>query len=146
MGNEMILLVEDNKDERDLAILAFKQTKVPVQLVTVPNGEEALEFLLPADSGAHGKDQIKIVLLDLKLPKIDGMDVLRRIRGNSRTRYLPVAILSSSLEPADLIECYRLGANSYLRKPVSFPEFLELAQRIVGYWVQFNQTAAADGA
>jgi two-component system response regulator len=142
----MILLVEDNDDDRDLANLAFKQAKVAGRLLAVADGEQALTFLLPAEGGARDKDETKVVLLDLKLPKIDGFEVLRRLRADRRTRYLPVVILSSSMEQADLIECYRLGANSYLRKPVNFPDFVELAERVGSYWLKFNQTVPAHAA
>jgi two-component system response regulator len=142
----MILLVEDNDDDRDLALLAFKQAKVAGELVAVADGEQALEILLPGDGNTQGKGEPKLVLLDLKLPKVDGFEVLRRVRADSRTRYLPVVILTSSLEQADLIECYRLGANSYLRKPVNFLDFVELAERIGSYWIRFNQIPPAHAA
>jgi two-component system response regulator len=142
----MILLVEDNDDDRDLAVLAFKQARVPDEVVAVADGEQALEILLPAGVRAQGKGEPRLVLLDLKLPKVDGTEVLQRVRADPRTRYLPVVILTSSLEQADLIECYRLGANSYLRKPVSFLNFVELAQLIGTYWLKFNQTPPAYAA
>lgn len=135
----MILLVEDNDDDRDLALLAFKQAKVPGELVAVADGEQALQFLLPAREEAQGRMGVGLVLLDLKLPKIDGLEVLRRIRAHPGTRYLPVVVLTSSLEEADLIESYRLGANSYLRKPVNFHDFVELAAAIGSYWGKFHQ-------
>jgi len=142
----MILLVEDNDDDRDLAVLAFKQAKFPGDLVAAADGEQALKILLSEGGAAPGKSEPKLVLLDLKLPKVDGLEVLRRIRAASRTRYLPVVILTSSLEQTDLIECYRLGANSYLRKPVNFLDFVELAKRIGSYWVKFNQIPPAYAA
>ena len=145
---DLLVLVEDNDDDRDLALLAFKQAKVPGELVAVADGEQALAFLLSDGGGApgKGKGEPKVVLLDLKLPKVDGLEVLRRIRADSRTRYLPVVILTSSLEQADLIESYRLGANSYLRKPVNFLDFVELAERIGSYWGKFNQIPPANAA
>lgn len=143
---DLLVLVEDNDDDRDLALLAFKQAKVPGELVAVADGEQALEFLLSERGAAPGKGEPKVVLLDLKLPKVDGLEVLRRIRADSRTRYLPVVILTSSLEQADLIESYRLGANSYLRKPVNFLDFVELAERIGSYWGKFNQIPPANAA
>lgn len=142
----MILLVEDNDDDRDLAVLAFKQAKVPGELMAVADGEQALEFLLPEGGNTQARGELKLVLLDLKLPKVDGLEVLRRVRADSSTRYLPVVILTSSLEQADLIESYRLGANSYLRKPVNFLDFVELAERIGSYWVKFNQIPPAHAA
>ncbi len=143
---DLLVLVEDNDDDRDLALLAFKQAKVPGELVAVADGEQALEFLLSDGGIALGKGEPKVVLLDLKLPKVDGLEVLRRIRADSRTRYLPVVILTSSLEHADLIESYRLGANSYLRKPVNFLDFVELAERIGSYWGKFNHLPPANAA
>ena len=135
----MILMVEDNDDDRDLALLAFKQARVPGELVAVADGEQALEFLLPEGGCRSDRSEPKVVLLDLKLPKVDGLEVLRRIRAHSCTKYLPVVILTSSLETVDLLECYRLGANSYLRKPVNFLDFVELAERIGSYWIKYNQ-------
>lgn len=143
---DLLVLVEDNDDDRDLALLAFKQAKVPGELVAVADGEQALEFLLSDGGIALGKGEPKVVLLDLKLPKVDGLEVLRRIRADSRTKYLPVVILTSSLEHADLIESYRLGANSYLRKPVNFLDFVELAERIGSYWGKFNHLPPANAA
>jgi two-component system response regulator len=139
MDGDMILLVEDNDDDRELAMLAFKRAKVPNTLATVADGEEALDYLLPAGASTNSMGALKLVLLDLKLPKIDGIEVLRRIRADARTRYLPVVILTSSLEQADLATCYRLGANSYLHKPVDFLDFAELAERIAGYWIACNE-------
>lgn len=143
MDDDMILLVEDNDDDRDLALLAFKQARTPCELVAVADGEQALRILLPEGEGEREGAQAALnptlLLLDLKLPKIDGLEVLRRIRAHPRTRHLPVVILTSSLEPSDLTESYRLGANSYLRKPVHFLDFVELAGMIGNYWCKFNQ-------
>lgn len=135
----MILLVEDNEDDRDLALLAFRQAKAPYELSAVADGEQALQALLPEDDTGQGENAIDLVLLDLKLPKIDGLEVLRRVRAHPRTRYLPVVILTSSLERTDVVEGYRYGANSYLRKPVDFMEFVELAATIGSYWGKYNQ-------
>ena len=135
----MILLVEDNDDDRDLALLAFKQAKAPGELLAVADGEQALQFLLAERNGAQSRMGVRLVLLDLKLPKIDGLEVLRRIRAHAGTRYLPVVILTSSLEEADLIESCGLGANSSLRKPVNFHDFVELAAAIGSYWGKFNE-------
>jgi two-component system response regulator len=145
-GNNMdlLVLVEDNDDDRELAVLAFDQAKVPGKLVPLADGEQALEFLLPETGAARGRDEVKVVLLDLKLPKIDGLEVLRRLRADSRTRHVPVVVLTSSIEQADLIESYLLGANSYLRKPVNFADFVELAALIGSYWVKSNQMPPPD--
>jgi two-component system response regulator len=142
----VLVLVEDNDDDRELALLAFRQAKVAAELVAVADGEQALDYLFTDGSVAPGKGELKVVLLDLKLPKIDGLEVLRRIRAHWRTRHLPVVILTSSLEQTDLIESYRLGANSYLRKPVNFGDFVELAGNIGNYWGRFNQTPPANAA
>jgi two-component system response regulator len=141
---DLLVLVEDNDDDRELAVLAFSQAKVPGQLVALADGEQALEYLLPETAVAPGGDEAKVVLLDLKLPKIDGLEVLRRMRADSRTRHVPVVILTSSIEQADLLESYRLGANSYLRKPVNFGDFVKLAGLIGSYWVKSNQMPPPD--
>jgi len=139
----MILLVEDNDDDRDLALLAFRQAKVPYELAAVADGEQALQALLPQGGAGQGGNTIDLLLLDLKLPKIDGLEVLRRVRAHPRTRFLPVVILTSSLERSDVVECYRNGANSYLRKPVDFTDFVELAAAVGSYWEKYNQAPPA---
>jgi len=142
MSEGVILLVEDNPDDRELTLRAFQRQKIANNIETVRDGAEALEYLFghgaDGDPSAHPRPQV--VLLDLKLPKVDGLEVLRRIRADERTRYLPVVILTSSNEERDLVEGYRLGANSYVRKPVDFAEFLEAARQLGLYWLLLNES------
>jgi CheY-like chemotaxis protein len=147
MGDGVILLVEDNPDDRELTLRAFKKAKIANQIETANDGAEALDYLFGAGRYAGGDPprRPQLVLLDLKLPKVDGLEVLRRIRSDERTRYLPVVILTSSNEERDLVEGYRLGANSYVRKPVDFVQFLEAARQLGLYWLLLNQTPP-DGA
>jgi two-component system response regulator len=129
-----ILLVEDNPDDVELTKRAFKKSNLANELVVARDGEEALELLL-------GDNRLipTLVLLDLKLPKIDGMDVLCRIRDDERTKLYPVVILTSSMEESDLIKGYKNGANSYIRKPVDFEKFVEAVQNLGLYWLVLNE-------
>ncbi|MEW6324937.1 MAG: response regulator [Nitrospirota bacterium] len=141
MGDRIILLVEDNPDDEALTLRALKQNKIKNQVVVARDGAEALDYLFA--TGAHaGRDvtvQPEVVLLDLKLPKIDGLEVLRRVRANPRTRLLPVVILTSSKEEQDLIDSYASGANSYIRKPVDFNQFTEAVKQLELYWLVLNE-------
>lgn len=141
MDKRLILLVEDNPDDVALTLRAFKKSKVANEIVVAHDGAEALEFLF--GTGAHaGRDtrlQPEIVLLDLKLPKVDGFEVLRALRANQRTRLLPVVILTSSKEQQDVVNGYDLGANSYVRKPVDFEKFVEAVQNLGLYWLVLNE-------
>ncbi|MBB3065366.1 response regulator [Limibacillus halophilus] len=138
----VILLVEDNPDDEALTLRAFDKNKIRNSIVVAHDGAEALDYLFGAGSyeGRDVADQPQVVLLDLKLPKISGLDVLKRIREDKRTRYLPVVILTSSKEDQDVIEGYRLGANSYVRKPVNFDEFIEAAKQLGLYWLLLNES------
>lgn len=134
-----ILLVEDNPDDVKLTLRAFKKNNITNKVVVAHDGIEALELLL--GSGQNDKPlSPEIVLLDLKLPRLDGLEVLRRLRADPRTKCLPVIILTSSAEEQDLIEGYQLGANSYVRKPVDFEKFLEAASALGLYWLVLNVT------
>jgi two-component system, response regulator len=138
MTGKRILLVEDNPDDAELTMLAFRKNNVhDVQLVR--DGAEAIEWLF-GPGGAATAGGPAIVLLDLNLPKVDGFGVLQRIRNDERTRFLPVVILTSSTEGVDLANAYRLGANSYIRKPVDFGELLKAALQIGLYWLSLNQS------
>ncbi len=134
-----ILLVEDNPDDVLFTVRAFERSNISNELVVAADGEQALEYLLPAD-GARAPLPA-LVLLDVKLPKVDGLEVLRRIRSDSRTAGLPVVVLTTSSEERDIVESYRLGANSFVRKPVTFGEFVEATKVLGVYWLLVNQPA-----
>jgi two-component system response regulator len=135
MNQKPILLVEDNPDDADLTLRALKKNKILNKVVVAHDGLEALQYLQTS-----GDQQLPaIVLLDLKLPRLDGIEVLRRIRGDERTRLLPVIILTTSKEQEDLINGYRSGCNSYIRKPVDFTEFIHAVQQIGLYWLVLNE-------
>jgi two-component system response regulator len=144
MSDGTILLVEDNPDDIELTLRALKKNNIANDVVIAHDGEEALDYL--AGTGqytSHDKNNLPIVvLLDLKLPKVDGLEVLRRIRGNTTTRLLPVVILTSSVEECDMVSSCSLGANSYIRKPVNFDQFIEAVRQLGLYWLVLNQTPA----
>ena len=143
-----ILLVEDNADDEALTLRALKKNNIHNEVVVARDGVEALDYLF--GTGAYaGRDLTRmpqVVLLDLKLPKIDGLQVLERLRANARTRLLPVVILTSSKEQQDLVEGYRLGANSYVRKPVDFGKFMEAVRQLGLYWLILNEPASSGGS
>ena len=139
-----ILLVEDNADDVELTLMAFKESKSANDIVVVGDGEEALRYLL-ADSSSNMAESSplpEVVLLDLKLPKIDGLQVLRRLRADPRTRRLPVVVLTSSKEDKDIQMSYDLGANSFVRKPVDFAQFTEAIRQLSSYWLVLNESAS----
>jgi two-component system response regulator len=141
----LILLVEDNASDEKLALLAFKRCGVPCEIAVARDGADALDYLF-ATGKHHDRDPLArpaVVLLDLKLPRVSGLDVLRRIRAVPETRLLPVVILTASREDEDLIRAYSLGANAYLRKPVDFAEFSESAKALAAFWLRFNEPAPA---
>ena len=141
MEEKMILLVEDNPDDEALTIRALQKNNIRNKVVVVHDGAEALDFLFctGAYANRNPKDMPQVVLLDLKLPKVDGLEVLRRIRADARTSLLPVVILPSSKEEQDIMESYKNGANSYVRKPVDFNQFLEAARQLGLYWLVLNE-------
>jgi len=147
MNGNMILLVEDNPDDEALTLRALKKGNLINQVVVVRDGAEALDFLFGV--GTHeGRDthvMPQLVLLDLKLPKIDGLEVLMRMRADPRTRLLPVVILTSSKEEQDIVKGYESGANSYIRKPVDFTQFIEAVQQLTLYWLLLNEHPPASG-
>lgn len=138
MNNNPILLVEDNPDDEALALRAFKKSNMSNKIIIARDGEEALNYLFN-ENQSDDWEMPAVVLLDLKLPKIDGLEVLRRIRDNPETKRLPVVILTSSKHEEDLIEGYKLGANSYVRKPVDFNEFVSAVGHLGMYWLLLNE-------
>jgi two-component system, response regulator len=140
-NNRFILLVEDNADDEALTLRALKKNNIKNEVVVARDGSEALEYLLGTsrNGGRTPREVPQLVLLDLKLPKVDGLEVLRRLRGDERTKLLPVVILTSSKEEKDLVSGYRLGANSYIRKPVDFVQFTEAVQQLGLYWLILNE-------
>jgi two-component system, response regulator len=142
MNKKIILLVEDNPDDELLAIRALEKNNIMNEVVVARDGAEALDYLFGAGAYA-GRDMSvmpQIILLDLKLPKIDGLEVLKHLRNDERTKLLPVVVLTSSGEERDLIESYSLGANSYIRKPVSFARFTEAIRQLGLYWLVLNES------
>jgi two-component system response regulator len=138
-----ILLVEDNPNDEMLALHAFKRQKIVNDVYVVRDGAEALDFIFC--TGAYAKRRIenpKLILLDLKLPLVDGIEVLRRIRSDPRTRMVPVVVLTSSSEERDIVETYTLGVNSYIVKPVDFEQFNEVARHLGYYWLLLNRQPA----
>jgi len=146
--HKTILLVEDNPDDEMLTLLALKNNNIKNEVVVARDGAEALDYLF-GTGGYKGRDisaMPQLILLDLKLPKIDGLEVLRRLRSDDRTKFLPVVILTSSKEDLDLINGYKLGANSYIRKPVDFKQFSEAVRQLGLYWLVLNEIPPRPGS
>ncbi len=141
MLSKIILLVEDNPDDEALTLRALKKNNILNEVVVAHDGAEALDYLFGAGpyAGRDPSEPPQVVLLDLKLPKVDGLQVLRRIRADERTRLLPVVVLTSSKEEQDLLNSYSLGANSYVRKPVDFNQFMEAVRQLGLYWLVLNE-------
>jgi two-component system, response regulator len=141
--NPTIMLVDDSPDDVALTLRAFKKNNITNKILVAADGEEALRYLLPEDDTWNPVPAL--VLLDINLPKINGLEVLRRLRQEERTRYLPVVVLTTSNEERDIVQTYDLGANSFVRKPVVFGDFLE-AVRVLGmYWLLVNQSVKGTG-
>lgn len=136
MTNRSLVLVEDNADDVELMMRAFRVDDIRCDIRVARDGSEAIDLLLGSTDPSPPP---AVVLLDLKLPGVDGFDVLRKIRGSPRTRNLPVVILTSSTEPDDLIKAYWLGANSYVRKPMTFRELVDATRQIASYWLFLNE-------
>ena len=143
MDNRTILLVEDNPDDEALTLRALSRQNIVNEVVVARDGAEAIDYLFATGSheGRDTKRLPQLVLLDLKLPKVDGIEVLQRIRSSEATRLLPVVVLTSSNEQRDLVKSYSSGANSYVRKPVNFEEFIEATRQLGLYWLVLNQSA-----
>ncbi|HEY6643523.1 response regulator [Povalibacter sp.] len=141
MTDRYILLVEDNPDDEELTLLSLRKNNLAHEIIVVRDGVEAIEFL--AGQGQYaGRDISRlptVILLDLKLPKLDGLGVLRRLRADERTKMLPIVVLTSSSQDADVLASYNLGANSYVRKPVEFGAFVEAVSNLGLYWLMLNR-------
>jgi two-component system response regulator len=136
---KVILLVEDNADDVDLTIRAFRKANISNEVVVAKDGVEALDYLFGTGAHAGRRNELpQVVLLDLKLPRVDGLEVLQRIRSDERTRFLPVVVLTSSGEEQDLVRSYQLGVSSYVRKPVDFEQFVDAARQLGLYWLVLN--------
>ena len=134
----VIILIEDNPDDEALTLRALDKNGIANEVVVLRDGAEALEYLL-----GHDRPSPQLVLLDLKLPRVDGLEVLGQLRRHPKTALLPIVVLTSSNEQRDLVESYRLGANSYIRKPVDFQQFVEAVRQLGLYWLVLNQTPTA---
>ena len=144
MNDKVILLVEDNPDDEELTRVAFQESRIANELMVTRDGAEALDYIFGTGSFA-GRDlnvMPSVILLDLKLPKVDGLEVLRRLRSEEPTKRIPVVILTSSKEQEDVVRSYDLGANSYVRKPVDFIQFLDAAKNLGLYWLVLNEPAS----
>lgn len=142
MESSEILLVEDSPEDAELTLRALRKGKLANHIEVLRDGEEALDYLFCLGRFAQrsGADMPRLVLLDIKLPKVDGLEVLRRLKSDSKTRWIPVVMLTSSREQSDLFESYRLGVNSYIVKPVNFDGFAQTIQKLGFYWLSLNQT------
>jgi len=140
MDRKIILLVEDNPDDEALTLRALQKSNIMNQVVVARDGAEALDYLFAtgAYTGRDANELPELVLLDLKLPKVDGLEVLQRLRADERTKLLPVVVLTSSNEQRDILESYNLRANSYIRKPVDFVQFREAVRQLGLYWLVLN--------
>lgn len=141
MNPKVILLVEDNPDDEELTLMALAKNNILNEVVVARDGVEALEYLFGAGELAFPQRRVlpTLILLDLKLPRVDGLEVLKRIRADERTCMLPVVVLTSSREERDLFESYSLGCNSYVRKPVDFAQFVEATRQLGLYWLLLNE-------
>lgn len=142
MSDKVILLVEDNADDEALTLRALKTNNIRNEVVVVRDGVQALDYLYGtgAFQGRDLRETPQVILLDLKLPRLDGLEVLKRVRADRRTEMLPIVILTSSKEDQDLVNGYRLGANSYIRKPVDFKQFSEAVKQLGLYWLLLNES------
>lgn len=141
MKNGAILLVEDNPDDQKLTLRALKKINLANEIVLAEDGAEALDYLFGTGrfAGRDARNRPALVLLDLKLPKVDGLSVLAQVRADERTKVVPVVVLTSSAEECDLVRSYELGVNSYVRKPVDFVEFVDAARQLGVYWLMLNE-------
>jgi two-component system, response regulator len=143
MNEVEILLVDDNYDDRELALMALRKHKLANKIEVAHDGEEALDFLFcrGAFEGRDCTNPPKVVLLDIKMPKVDGLEVLRQLKADARTRSIPIVVMTSSAEQKDMVESYQLGVNSYVQKPVNFEKFQQIIKDLGYYWLVVNQAA-----
>jgi len=141
MHNKAIVLVEDNEDDEKLTLMAFEKNGIANKIIVLRDGEEALDYLFGTGPYADRDlgDKPQVIMMDLKLPKIGGLEVLKKIREDDRTKYLPVVILTSSKEDQDIIQAYNLGTNAYVRKPVDFIHFIEAIKQLGLFWLILNE-------
>ena len=143
MHDRVIVLVEDNSNDEELTLRAFRKSNVANRIVVVRDGAEALDYFFARGPHANrlASEVPQLVLLDLKLPKVDGLDVLRALRADERTRLIPIVVLTSSAEEQDMVRSYCLGANSYVRKPIDFTQFVDAVRQLGMYWLVINRAA-----
>jgi two-component system, response regulator len=139
LTEKTVLLVEDNPDDEELTLVALKENNIGNPVVVVRDGAEALDYLFGDDRADRSSPLPVVVLLDLKLPKVSGLEVLRRLRADEKTKCIPVVVLTSSKEEQDRVQSYSLGANSYVRKPVDFGQFVEAVKQLGLYWLVLNE-------
>lgn len=141
MPKKLILLVEDNRDDEELTLMAFERSGLEYEIDVVRDGAEVLDYLFFTGkySDRHPKQQPTLVLLDLNLPKVSGLEVIRRLRADVKTRSLPIVVLTTSSEQEDMLSSYELGCNSYVRKPVDFTDFLKASRQLGLYWLHLNE-------
>jgi two-component system response regulator len=139
MTNETILLVEDNPDDEALTLRAFKKSNIRNEIIVMRDGAEALAYLFPGDGDGDGPPSPALILLDLNLPKVGGLEVLRRMRADERTQMIPVVVLTSSKLEEDILDSYRSGANAYVRKPIRFSDFTEAVKALGVFWLRLNE-------
>jgi two-component system response regulator len=145
MTGRTIFLVEDNPDDEALTLRAFRKSHISNDIVVARDGAEALAYLMPGDGDGDGALPPALILLDLNLPKIGGLEVLRRLRADERTRMIPVVVLTSSKLEEDILDSYRNGANAYVRKPVKFSDFAEAVSAVGAFWLLLNETVSDQG-
>ena len=142
MESKTILLIEDNPDDEALMLRALKKNNIGNEIIVAHDGIEALDYLFAKGqhAGRDAKEMPELVLLDLKLPKLDGLEVLKRMRADDRTQFIPVVVLTTSTEQRDIVSSYQFGANSFVQKPVDFVEFVEATRQLGTYWLLVNKT------